>query len=198
MKKLLYTIIIVCIFIMLIGCQQQEESNEGGPLDGLFQGLDLSYNEYKYIFEDVVQRGKSMNVDNGLEKWVIRALGDEKLTNKRDLTKEEATKQAEYAKSYYEALEEVSEEKYNISISDAELDEWISNGPDQHEFPQQRAYAEALGLTVKQLNHEYDKDLYHQTVLYERLIPVLQKEYGTQDGEILREKFHKEVEDAMK
>ncbi len=199
MKKQLIISIIVCSLIMLTACGEQKETNEPGPLDGLFAGTELSYEEYKFIMEHIVDRAKKMEIeDKVIEKWVIRAIGDERLMNKRDLTKEEALEKAEDNHNYYEAFISVAENIYGISVSEEELDAWIAEGPDQSEFPQQKAYAEALGMTLEELNHEYDRDLYKQTVMMEKLQPVLQKEYGTTDGDEVNKKFNEEIEDQLK
>lgn len=199
MKKQLIISIIVCSLIMLTACGEQKETNEAGPLDGLFAGTELSYDEYKFIMEHIVDRAKKMEIENKeLEKWVIRALGDERLMNKRDLTKEEALEKAEYNLNYYETFMSLAENEYNVTVSEEELDAWITAGPDQNEFPQQKAYAEALDITIEELNHEYDRDLYKQTMLMEKLQPVLQEEFGTTDGNEINEKFNEEIENQMK
>lgn len=198
MKKQLVISIIVCTLVLLTACGEQKETNEPGPLDGLFAGTELSYEEYKPIMEHIVDRVQNMNIDNPLlEKWVIRAVGDERLMNKRDLTKEEALEKAEYNLKYYETFMTVAQNKYDISISEEELDAWIEEGPDQSEFPQQKAYAEALDLTLEELNHEYDRDLYEQSMVMVKLQLVLHEEYDTPDVEEVRDRFHEEVEDQM-
>lgn len=199
MKKQLVISFIVCSLIMLTACAEQKETNEPGPLDGLFAGTELSYEEYKFIMEHIVDRVKKMNIDDSLlEKWVVRAVGDERLMNKRDLTKEEAHEKAEYNLKHYEAFMNLAENKYHISVTEEELDAWIEEGPDQSEFPQQKAYAEALGLTMKELNHEHDRDLYKQTMVMEKLQLVLHEEYDTTDAEEVRDRFNEEVVDQMK
>lgn len=199
MNKKLITFIIVCTLTLLTACQEQKETNEAGPLDSLFAGSELSYEEYTFIMEYIVDRAKEMEVENKeLEKWVIRAIGDERLMNKRDLTKEEALEKAEYNQKYYETFMSVAENKYNVTVTDEELDTWITKGPDQSDIPQHEAYAEALGLTLEELNHEYDRDLYEQTMVMEKLQLVLQKEYDTSDVDEVRNRFNKEVEEQMK
>ena len=187
---------------LLTACQEQKETNEAneaGPLDELFAGSELSYEEYTFIMEYIVDRAKEMEIENNeFEKWVIRAIGDERLMNKRDLTKEEALEKAEYNQNYYETLMTVAEDKYNVTITEEELDSWITEGPDQSDIPQHKAYAKALGLSLEELNHDYDRDLYEQTMVMEKLLPVLQKEYDTSDIDEVRDRFHKEIEEQMK
>ncbi|NMH75475.1 hypothetical protein HF078_20560 [Bacillus sp. RO2] len=199
MKKNLIIFIIVCSLTLLTACQEQKETNEAGPLDGLFAGSELSYEEYKFIMEYIVDRAKDMEIENkNLEKWVIRAIGDERLMNKRDLTKEEALEKAKYNLRYYETFMTVAENKYNITVTEEELDTWITEGPDQSDVPQHKAYAEALGLTLVELNHNYDRDLYEQTMVMEKLQSVLFEEYDTSDIDEVRDRFTEEVEEQMK
>ncbi len=202
MNKKRIIFIIVCTLTLLTACQEQKETNEAneaGPLDGLFAGSELSYEEYKFIMEFIVDRTKEMEIeDKKLEKWVIRAIGDERLMNKRDLTKEEALEKAEYNLKYYETFMSVAENKYNVTVTEEELDNWIAEGPDQSDVPQHKAYAEALGLTLEELNHDYDRDLYEQTMVMEKLQPLLHEEYDTSDVDEVRDRFNKEVEEQMK
>ncbi|KPB03948.1 hypothetical protein [Bacillus sp. CHD6a] len=199
MKKKLIIFIIVCSLSLLTACQEQKETNEAGPLDGLFAGSELSYEEYKLIMEYIVDRAKDMEIENEeLEKWVIRAIGDERLMNKRDLTKEEALKKAKYNQKYYETFMALAENKYNVTVSENEIDAWITEGPDQSEVPQHKAYAEALGLTLEELNHNYDRDLYEQTMVMKKLQSALQEEYDSTDVDEVSDRFHEEVEEQMK
>ncbi|MGD6991904.1 hypothetical protein [Sutcliffiella horikoshii] len=202
MNKKRIIFIIVCTLTLLTACQEQKETNdanEAGPLDGLFAGSELSYEEYKFIMEFIVDRTKKMEIeDKKLEKWVIRAIGDERLMNKRDLTKEEALEKAEYNLKYYETFMSVAENKYNVTVTEEELDNWIAEGPDQSDVPQHKAYAEALDMTLVELNHDYDRDLYEQTMVMEKLQHVLIEKYETSDLEEVKNKFNKEVEAQMK
>lgn len=199
MNKKLIIFIIVSSLSMLTACQEQKETNEQGPLEGLFAGTELSYEEYTFIMEYIVDRVTEMEIENKeLEKWVIRAVGDERLMNKRDLTKEEALEKAKYNQKYYETFMSVSENKYKVTVTEEELDTWITEGPDQSDIPQHKAYAEALGLTLEELNHDYDRDLYEQTMVMEKLQPLLHEEYDTNDANEVRDRFHKEIEEQMK
>ncbi|WP_223700608.1 hypothetical protein [Sutcliffiella deserti] len=199
MEKLLVILFIVISPLMLTACQEQnDDTNETAPLENLFSQTDLSYGEYVFIFEDIVNRTKSMNIeDESLEKWVIRALGDEKISNKRDLTKEEALEIAKENQELNTAWLAVAEKQYNVMVTEEELDNWIEEGPDQDIFPQQKAYAEALGLTVYQLNHGYDRELYEQTLVWEKLFSRLTEEYHTEDQNELLRQYQKEVKQEV-
>ncbi|MBM7622212.1 hypothetical protein JOC95_004127 [Bacillus tianshenii] len=195
MKKLSGIFNIVIFLFLLIGCQERNEPTRDAPLDNFFANTELNYGEYVVIFEDVVARAHAMGLeDKSLEKWVIRALGDEKLSNKRDLTQDEALKIAKENLAENQAWIIVANEKYDVKVSEEELDQWISEGPDQSEIPQQKAFADALELSLVELNHEFDRELYKQTLLWEKLIPVLEKKYETEDQEALLDKFMKQVD----
>ncbi|MGM0836706.1 MAG: hypothetical protein ACQEV7_11135 [Bacillota bacterium] len=199
MKKQSIIFIIVIFLLLLIGCQEQNEPTTDAPLDNFFANTELNYGEYVFIFEDVVARAKAFDLeDKTLEKWVIRALGDEKLSNKRDLTPDEALKIAKKNQVENQAWITVAEEKYEVKVTEEELDQWISAGPDQTDIPQQKAFADALKLSLEELNHEFDRELYKQTLSWEKLIPVLEKKYETKDQEVLLDKYMEQVEQEKK
>jgi plasmid maintenance system antidote protein VapI len=184
---------------LLIGCQEQNEPTTDAPLNNFFANTELNYGEYVFIFEDLVERARALDLkDKTLEKWVIRALGDEKISNKRDLTQDEALKIAKKNQAENQAWITVAEEKYEVKVTEEELDQWISAGPDQSEIPQQKAFADALKLSIEDLNHEFDRELYKQTLLWEKLIPVLEKKYETKDREVLLDKYMEQVEQEKK
>ncbi|WP_211279040.1 hypothetical protein [Sutcliffiella halmapala] len=198
MKKQLCIFIIVSFLVLLTACQEQNDPAEKAPLENLFAQSELSYGEYLVIFKDVVSRVDAMNIqDPELKRWVIRAIGDEKLTNKRDLSEAEAMEKAQENYQQNKAWMTVAEKKYGITISDEELDIWLEEGPDQADIPLQKAYADALGLTIKELNRNFDRELYEPTLLWEKLIPVLEEEHGTTEREKLLEAFEKEVDKTL-
>jgi len=43
------------------------------------------------------------------------------------------------------------------------------------------------------LNHQFDRDLYEKNTIWLRLIPVLEKKYGTTDNNKLVERYEAEV-----
>lgn len=71
-----------------------------------------------------------------------------------------------------------AKEKYNIAYTDAELDDWIANGPDLSADEYHIAYAKGLGLTLYQLNHEFDRDLYEKNMVWELLMPKVAERYN--------------------
>jgi plasmid maintenance system antidote protein VapI len=199
MKKQSIIFIIGIFLLLLIGCQEENEPTTDAPLNNFFANTELNYGEYVFIFEDLVERARALDLkDKTLEKWVIRALGDEKISNKRDLTQDEALKIAKKNQAENQAWITVAEEKYEVKVTEEELDQWISAGPDQSEIPQQKAFADALKLSIEDLNHEFDRELYKQTLLWEKLIPVLEKKYETKDREVLLDKYMEQVEQEKK
>ena len=66
------------------------------------------------------------------------------------------------------------------------------------DLPQHFAYADALGLTLQELNHNFDSDLYEQYVIWVKLLPLLEKTYGESHNNLLVEKYAVEVKKKMK
>lgn len=54
----------------------------------------------------------------------------------------------------------IAKDEYGITVTAEEIDAYINEGPDTSELPQHLAYADALGLTLKELNHNFDRYIY--------------------------------------
>ncbi|KZE69099.1 hypothetical protein AWM68_02205 [Fictibacillus phosphorivorans] len=75
-----------------------------------------------------------------------------------------------------------------------EVDQFIKAGPDHSDLPQHLAYADALGLSLDQLNHQFDRDLYEKNVMWLKLKPKLEKKYGAISNHALVEKYEAEIQ----
>jgi hypothetical protein len=102
--------------------------------------------------------------------------------------------------SYYDGilkdnrLEDLAADEYGVSVTETEVDKYIKEGPDTFDLPQPQAYAAALGLSIEELNHDFDRDIYEKNVMLLKLKPELEKKYGTTDNNKQVEKYGEEVE----
>ncbi|EDL66749.1 hypothetical protein [Bacillus sp. SG-1] len=92
-----------------------------------------------------------------------------------------------------EAWKQIAGEEYGVSITEEEVDTYIQEGPDTSSLPQHLALADALGMPLQELNHTYDRDIYIKNAMWQKLKPVLEKEYGTTNHNELVEKYNEEV-----
>ncbi|MGK7379783.1 hypothetical protein ACSFXN_18355 [Planococcus sp. 1R117A] len=115
--------------------------------------------------------------DNQLQKWIIRGIMEESVegntANMGDVVKAAKKKYA-----FETAWLKLATEQYKITYTDAEVDEWIKNGPDMYPVPAMEAQAKALGLTLEEMNHSYDRDFYVKWVIWDKLLPVLAEKYN--------------------
>ncbi|MGD6801047.1 hypothetical protein [Rossellomorea aquimaris] len=149
--------------------------------------------DYKKVFDEAVSEANKLESDEQLNKWIIRTLANEKLLYETELTDEEVLDLAEREMEEYEVWISIAKEEYGITVTDEEIDEFIKEGPDTSDLPQHQAYADALGLTLEELNHDFDRDLYKKNVIWLKLKPQLEKKYGTNDNNKQIEKYEEEV-----
>ncbi|AJD90403.1 hypothetical protein JMA_10860 [Jeotgalibacillus malaysiensis] len=201
MKEHIFLLSIATLFF-LSGCAPEEsavadiemKSNEELSMmtDSFTQ--DDFYNQLSHVMEEA----ESFDTEGDLEKWVIRTLSEEALYYADDLTEEEVIAIAKERLAEDRVWKEIAETKYGVTVSEEELNEYIDNVTQSFESPLQMAYAEALGLTVEQLNHGFDMDVYEKNLLWEKLRPKLEKAYGTSDNNKLVEKYNEEVSEGSR
>ncbi len=156
-----------------------------------------TYEDYKRVLEGAVAEANELEKDGKLNKWIIRILAQEKLNYETDLTDEQVVKLAEKAMEEDKVWKSVAEDKYGITVSEAEVDRYIKEGPDTFDLPQMQAYADALGLSLEELNHNFDKNIYEKNVIWLKLKPELEKKYGITDNNKQVEKYEEEVEKQL-
>lgn len=168
------------------------------------QRRTYTYQDYKTVYNQVVAEAKKFDVDDTLlNKWIIRILAEEKLLTNTDFTIGQVVHLAKQRMEENETWKNFAIEQYGISITDEEVDQFITDGPEasfrsvegldssyQNEY---KAYAEALGLTLGQLLHQHDRDLHERNVIWLKLQPMLAEKYSIEDNNLLLEKYQEEI-----
>jgi hypothetical protein len=144
-----------------------------------------------------------------LKKWILRTIVEQKITG--EFTNiGEAVKKAKERYEFEKDWLELATDHYKITYTEQEVDEWIAKGPDKHPVDVMRAKAEALGISLEEMNHEHDRDLYVKWVVWAKLVPVLAEKYnvdlkGVDIGKneptpntVLVRHYEKEVKDYLK
>lgn len=170
------------------------------------QGI-ISNDEKAKRYENVINSVKNSNANltENMEKFVIRAMITSELQGKNK-NLGEAIKIAKENIKFDEAWIDIAVNEYGISYTEQEVDEYISNGPDKYPTKDQKKYAELLGLSLTELNHEFDRDHYIKQVIWLKLRPVLVEKYNIsldnkeiEDvNNILAKKYIEEVEQHYK
>lgn len=140
--------------------------------------------------------------DRDLRKWIIRlhlyaTIQEVKASDAELLEGAKATIKIRTA------FNKVAKEKYGITISDAELNEYIKS--QVKNTAETAAFSKALGMEVDYFNNDYERDQYsHQLMLQkiakkgESIIPRKEGESDTDYTKRFNEALNKEVEQAMK
>lgn len=90
---------------------------------------------------------------------------------------------AEKERSRYIDALQTAKEKYAISVSEEEVTKYIDENVAVVRNAEKKKYAEALGLTLKELDYEFDRDFYVMDVLWTKLMPILMEEMPKKEGE---------------
>ncbi|MDZ5712852.1 hypothetical protein [Jeotgalibacillus haloalkalitolerans] len=201
MKEQIFLLSIATLFF-LSGCAPEEsavadiqmKSNEElSVMTDSFTREDF-YNTLSHVMEEADR----FEAEGDLKKWIIRTISEEALYYADDLTEEEIIEISKARLTEDQVWKEIAETKYGVTVSEEELNEYIDNVTQSFESPLQQAYADILGLTVEQLNHGFDMDVYEKNLLWEKLRPKLEKAYGTTDNNKLVEKYNEEVSEGSR
>jgi hypothetical protein len=188
----------LCFFILIVlsSCQSKDEIEIKMKSEQKQKEMldSYTYEDYKRVYDKVVTESKKINKDKEiLNKWIIRTLATEALYYENDLSSEQVVNLAQQKMEEHRLWVSYATEHYGIQVNSDMVDKYITDGPDKSSIPQHLAYADALGITLKDLNHTFDRDLYEKNVIWLELKPLLEKEYGTISNNELIKKYEKAI-----
>ncbi|MBN8191865.1 hypothetical protein JI667_06850 [Bacillus sp. NTK074B] len=196
-------LIIYCAvgFFLFTGCQSNKTDKVEVNIKDNEELKEIAdtytYEDYKKVFEKAVSEASDFEADKGLNKWLIRILAQEKLSYETELTDEQVIQLAEGAMEEDKVWKSIARDDYGVTVTEAEVDKYIKEGPDTLDLPQMKAYADALGLSIKELNHNFDRDIYEKNAIWLKLKPELEKKYDITDNNEQVEKYEEEVENQL-
>jgi hypothetical protein len=198
MKFLQLTTFCVTALFLFTGCQSSDNAEIEVKMKSNEELKEIAdtytYEDYKRVLEEAVAEANEFEKDGNLNKWIIRTLAQEKLNYKTDLTDDQVLKLAEKSLEEDKAWKSVAEDKYEVTVTEDEVDKYIKEGPDTNDLPQMKAYADALNLSIEELKHNFDRDIYEKNVMWLKLKPELEKKYGITDNNKQVEKYEEELE----
>ncbi|WP_227396052.1 hypothetical protein [Jeotgalibacillus aurantiacus] len=201
MKKMRFWPMMITGVLMIAGCQpvangqvdiDYKTSEEQQQIANTF-----TYDDYKEVYDTAIAEAESYDAETSLGRWIIYTLVQEALYYETDLNEAQVIQLAEQQQDELATWIRLASEKYGVTVSNEELDEFISQGPDTSELPEHLALADALGLTLEELNHDYERDLYEKNLMWLELEPILQEEYETSDPRQIIEQFDEEVQKEL-
>ncbi|WP_040758729.1 hypothetical protein [Sporosarcina newyorkensis] len=128
------------------------------------------------------------HIEDEMEELLSVTKAEFRIRVENNLTKQEHS--AEFMRAmaeketdrYVDALR-IAREEYGIHVAEEEVTEFIKKNVANIRNKEKKNYAEALGLTLYQLDYQFDRDFYVMDVLWERLTPIVMDEYPKQNGE---------------
>lgn len=158
---------------------------------------NYTFEDYKKVFDEAVFEANKFEYDEQLKKWIIRTLAQEKLYYETDLNDEQVIELSKQALERDKVWKSIAKDDYGITVTDEEIDNYINEGPDNSDLPQHLAYADALGLSLEDLNHDFDRDIYEKNVIWLKLKPELEKKYNITDNNKQVEMYGEEVKKQL-
>lgn len=116
------------------------------------------------------------------EKIAFRNQVENQLFDLNQSTDDIEQKSKERAKTLNSAID-AAEEQYGITVTEDEINTYIEDNIAPVKFEQKDLYANALGITQRELDFVFDRDIYLMDVLWDKLMPALKAENPRQDDE---------------
>ncbi|MCD5324408.1 MULTISPECIES: hypothetical protein [Pontibacillus] len=195
-------ILFTTTLILVTGCQstanKQVEIKMKSKEEQMKRLDTYTYDDYKKVFDKAVSEANRLEEDDEqLKKWIIRTLAQEKLYFETDLTDKQVIEKSKQAMEKDKVWKDIAKKRYSITVSEEEVNHFIEEGPDTSELPEHRAFANALGLSIEELNHTFDRDIYVKNAMWLKLKPKLEKKYNATDNSTQLEKYEEEVESML-
>ncbi|MET3683423.1 hypothetical protein ABID56_001518 [Alkalibacillus flavidus] len=94
-----------------------------------------------------------------------------------------------------------AEERYELTVTQEEVTDYIEENVDANVVESMEIYADALGISVEELNHSFDRDIYAQGVLLTKINRRMraenpkqadesQRDYSERIDEIIEQEFY--------
>ncbi|MDQ0160766.1 hypothetical protein [Alkalibacillus salilacus] len=133
-------------------------------------------------------------------KFEFRYLVENELYDERKPSQEVKDLAQERAESINKMFN-TAEERYDLTVTQEEVTDYIEENVDTNFVESMEMYADALGISVEELNHSFDRDIYAQGVLLnkinERMIAENpkqsdenQRDYSERIDEIIEQEFY--------
>jgi hypothetical protein len=125
----------------------------------------------------VVNRIEEANIsEQELHNYILWSLLLSEVYN-YDVSIEEAMNKAKEKYDYDEAWFAFAKSHYGIEYTDEEVEQSIANGPDPHEVPSMQLMADALGMSLYEMNYIYNRKIHIKGVIWEKLQPKVIDKY---------------------
>lgn len=158
---------------------------------------------YKEMATAALTRSQKLaSDDRNLRKWIIR-LHIYNTIRGENVKDDVILKNAKEALNRRNSWFTYVDKEYKVTVSKSEIDAYIKKVAKNSKETEQIAVA--LGMSLEDLNYEYERDQYQQQLMWTKLIPKLQKKYPKKEkesnedyNERLNLEFNKELDSFIK
>ena len=196
MKKGFFLIILFAFILSLsMGCQSSETktNQEVTPELNTNEIVDNQAIDYEQLGKLAIQKVNELKiVDPEERKWVIRAVAgaesfDKTLTNAEIL--EKATEMMNEDKKWFGLAKQ-----YGVDVPDSEVTQYIDQMYSNIETNKQlQDFAKGLGFELKDYVYTLDFDRFKKDITWQKLSPILQEKYQTNNNNEVIKKYNEEL-----
>ncbi|MCS0824806.1 hypothetical protein NX029_12560 [Cytobacillus firmus] len=157
---------------------------------------ELGVKEYKDIFKESIKIADSMDIENEeLNSIVVKLIALRKIENdNKQIDKTELLEEARRNSNSLNAFLFVARNEYDINITDNDIENHIkSEKINSYNDPILNGYAQALGITNRDLIYKKERNIIEREISIKKLIPLLKEKYKLTEDSVVLEKYNEEV-----
>ena len=157
---------------------------------------ELGVKEYKDIFKESIKIADSMDIKNEeLNLIVVKLIALRKIENdNKQINKTELLEEARRDSKKINAFLSVARDEYDINVTDIEIENHIeSEKKNSYNDPILNGYAQALGITTKDLIYKKERNIIEREISIKKLLPILKEKYKLTEDSVVLDKYIEEV-----
>lgn len=157
---------------------------------------ELGVKEYKDIFKESIKIADSMDIENEeLNSIVVKLIALRKIENdNKQIDKTELLEEARRNSNSLNAFLFVARNEYDINITDNDIENHIeSEKINSYNDPILNGYAQALGITTRDLIYKKERNIIEREISIKKLLPLLKEKYKLTEDSVVLEKYNEEV-----
>ncbi|MDK7669175.1 hypothetical protein [Cytobacillus oceanisediminis] len=157
---------------------------------------ELGVKEYKDIFKESIKIAHSMDIENEeLNSIVVKLIALRKIENdNKQIDKTELLEEARRNSNSLNAFLFVARNEYDINITDNDIENHIeSEKINSYNDPILNGYAQALGITTRDLIYKKERNTIEREISIKKLLPLLKEKYKLTEDSVVLEKYNEEV-----
>lgn len=157
---------------------------------------ELGVKEYKDIFKESIKIADSMEIENEeVNSIVVKLIALRKIEDdNKQINKTELLEEARRNSKSLNAFLFVARNEYDINITDNDIENHIeSEKINSYNDPILNGYAQALGITTRDLIYKKERNIIEREISIKKLLPLLKEKYKLTEDSVVLDKYNEEV-----